>query len=171
MGARSAIPSGARRDGCRGEFPPRQERPGAHGPGAGGVCLQFRPLVSADRQKEFRDPQRQNHLRLSSSEEPQGGHGGWAAGGGAATLRGLPSQTLGQPAPPRHRVCLSKGEGCPTSLPMHAEGSPPDAGPALRPHPAHRSRPLPARGGERGSAATGVLAWKVRGWVRSAPWR
>ena len=116
MGVRGATSSGARRNGCRGEFPPRQEGPGAHGPGAGGVCLQFRPLGSADRQKEFRDPQRQNHLRLGSSEEPQGGHRGWAADGGAATLRGLPLQTLGQPAPPRHRGVSVEGGGVPDVL-------------------------------------------------------
>lgn len=86
--------------------------------------------------------------------------------------RGLPSQRLGTPrppAPPWDWGVSFEGGGVPHVLANPCRGVASGSRPALRPLPAHRSRPRPALGGARGSAASRVPAWKVRGWVRSAP--
>ena len=58
-GVRHEIYYCGRRKGCRGEFLPGRKGIRNRWLRLVGVCLQFRPLVSADRQKELRDSQRQ----------------------------------------------------------------------------------------------------------------
>lgn len=71
-------------------------------------------------------------------------------------------ERLNTPPHPEIGVCLLKGEGCPTSLPIPAEGSPPDQCPALRPQPARltRPRPRPGLGGASGEVGSGLPAWE-----------
>lgn len=113
---RSAIYYCGLRKGCRGEFLPRQKKDKESSASAlEGVCLQFRPLVSANRQKELRDSQPQNHLRLCSPKEPQGGHLGEATDGGAAsTPRSSPAEAANPSTPrpaPRLGCVFGRGRG------------------------------------------------------------
>ena len=97
-------------------MPSRQERDKERrASGPVGVRLQFRPLVSADRQKELRDSQRREPPLVSTAPRSHRG----------ATLerprtevqpphRGLPSRRLGtprHPAPPRDRGVSFEGGG------------------------------------------------------------
>lgn len=75
-------------------------------------------------------------------------------------------ERLNTPPHPEIGVCLLKGEGCPTSLPIPAEGSPPDQCPALRPQPARLTRPRPGLGGASGEVGSGLPAWE--GFVRGS---
>lgn len=81
----------------------------------------------------------------------------------------FPSRGCGRldtPPRPETGVCLLKGEGCPTSLPIPAEGSPPDQCPALRPQPTRLIRPRPGLGGASGEVGSGLRAWE--GFVRGS---
>lgn len=129
-----------------------------------GVCLQFRPLASADRQKEFRHPQRHNHLQLSSPKGPQGGHLGRAADGGAAStprssLAEAGNASTARPAP-RLGCVFRRGRGARRPCQSLPRGRLRILVPLCAPTP--RADPAPA-------PSSAVRARKVRGWVRSAP--
>lgn len=173
-GVRHEIYYCGRRKGCRGEFLPGRKGIRNRWLGLVGVCLQFRPLVSADRQKELRDSQRQeppsgsvaprSHRRATSERprtEVQPPH--W----------GLPSRRLGTPRhPPRPEigVCPLKGEGVPDVLANPRCGVASGRCPAPRPQP--RALLPPPPGPRRNDARSRVWSpglKRVGGWVRSEP--
>lgn len=106
--------------------------------------LQFRPRGSADRQKDSGIPSDRTTSVGAAPRSHRGATHARPRTEAQPPRQVFPGRGWARLAPPPRAGsgCVLKGEGCPTSLPTPAEGSP-ATGVRLRAHP--RADPAPAR--------------------------
>lgn len=130
-----------------GERPRRQKGPASEpsAPALPTARLQFRPRGSADRQKDSGIPSDRTTSVGAAPRSHRGAtHARPRTEAQPPPRQVFPGRGWARLAPPPRAGsgCVLKGEGCPTSLPTPAEGSP-ATGVRLRAHP--RADPAPAR--------------------------